>query len=89
MTGKRISAEQVKVMAAFMAEPQEWFDSNAIGRKTEIPGSSVRHFLFAFPRLGLLVRVEVHGGYRYRLSPKAGTQTYFQRLQEAAATMKP
>ena len=89
MTGKRVSAEQVKVMAVFMAEPQQWLDSNAIERKTEIPGSSVRHFLFAFLRLGLLERVEVHGGYRYRLSPKAGTQPYFQRLQEAAAAMKP
>ena len=89
MTGKRISAQQVKVMAVFMAEPQEWLDSNAIGRKTEIPGSSVRHFLFAFLRLGLLDRVEVHGGYRYRLSPKAGTQPYFRRLQEAAAAMNP
>ncbi len=88
MTGKRISAEQVKVMAVFMAEPQGWFDSNAIERRTEIPGSSVRHFLFAFLRLGLLERVEVHGGYRCRLSPKAGTQPYFQRLQEAAAAMK-
>jgi len=89
MTGKRVSLEQVKVMAAFLAEPQGWFDSNAIGRKTEISGSSVRHFLFAFLRLGLLERVEVHGGYRYRLSPKAGTQPYFQRLQAAAAAMKP
>jgi DNA-binding IclR family transcriptional regulator len=89
MTGKRVSAEQVAVMAVFMAEPQGWFDSNAIERKTEIPGSSVRHFLFAFLRLGLLERVEVHGGYRYRLSPKAGTQPYFERLQEAAAAMKP
>jgi predicted transcriptional regulator len=88
MTGKRVSAQQVKVMAVFMVEPQQWFDSNAIERKTEIPGSSVRHFLFAFLRLGLLERVEVHGGYRYQLSPKAGTQPYFQRLQEAAAAMK-
>ena len=89
MTGKRISAEQVKVIAVFMVEPQEWLDSNAIGRKTEIPGSSIRHFLFTFLRLGLLDRVEVHGGYRYRLSPKAGTQPYFRRLQEAAGAMKP
>ena len=89
MTGKRVSAEQVRVMAVFTAEPQEWLDSNTIERRTEIPGSSVRHFLFAFLRLGLLERVEVHGGYRYRLSPKAGTQPYFQRLQEAAAAMKP
>ena len=89
MTGTRISAEQVKVMAVFMAEPQEWLDSNAVERRTGIPGSSVRHFLFAFLRLGLLDRVEVHGGYRYRVSPKAGTQPYFRRLREAAAAMKP
>jgi len=88
MTGKRTSAEQVKVMAVFMTEPQGWFDSNAIERKTEIPGSSVRHFLFVLSRLGLLERVEMHGGYRYRLSPTAGTQPYFVRLQEAAATLK-
>ena len=89
MAGKQVSAEQLKVMAIFMAEPSEWFDGNAIERKTELPGSSIRHFLFAFLRLGLLERVELHGGYRYRLSPMAETQPYFQRLQEAAATMKP
>jgi Fic family protein len=89
MTGKRISAEQVRAMAVFMAEPQGWFDSNAIERKTEIPGSTVRHFLFTFLKLGLLDRVEMHGGYRYQLSPKAGTQPYFQRLQDAAAAMRP
>jgi DNA-binding IclR family transcriptional regulator len=89
MTGKRVSAEQLKVMAVFMAEPQEWLDSSQVERKTEVPGSTVRHFLFAFLRLGLLERLEVHGGYRYRLSPTAETQPYFQRLQEAAAAMKP
>jgi len=89
MTGKRISAEQVRVMAVFMAEPQGWFDSNAVERRTEIPGSTVRHFLFTFLRLGVLDRLEVHGGYRYRLSPNAGTQPYFKRLQAAAAAMKP
>jgi DNA-binding IclR family transcriptional regulator len=88
MTGKRISAEQVKVMAVFMGEPQEWFDSSAVGRRTGVPGSTVRHFLFTLLRLGLLERLEVHGGYRYPLSPKAGTQPYFLRLQEAAAAMK-
>jgi Fic family protein len=89
MTGKRISAEQVRVMAVFTADPGGWFDSNQVERSTEVPGSTVRHFLFTFLRLGLLERVEVHGGYRYRLSPEAGAQPYFQRLQEAAAAMKP
>jgi Fic family protein len=62
MTGKRISAEQVRAMAVFMAEPQEWFDSKAIERRTEIPGSTVRHFLFTFLKLGFLDRVEMHSG---------------------------
>jgi DNA-binding IclR family transcriptional regulator len=88
MTGKRISAEQVKVMAVFTADPDAWFDSNAIERKTEIPGSTVRHLLFTFLRLGLLERLEMHGGYRYRLSTNAEAQPYFRRLQEAAAAMK-
>ena len=43
MTGKKVSAEQVKVMAMFVDNPQEWFDVNAVVRKTEIPGSSIRH----------------------------------------------
>jgi hypothetical protein len=38
--------------------------------------------------MGLLDRLEVHGGYRYRLSPSAQTQPYFQRLQEAAAVIQ-
>jgi hypothetical protein len=87
MTGKKVSAEQVKVMAVFLAEPKQWFDSNTIERKTEVPASSIRHFLFTFFRLGLLERVEVHRGYRYRLSPTADQQPYLQRLREAAAVI--
>ena len=89
MTGKRISAQQVKVMAVFTGEPQEWSDSSAIERRTGVPGSTVRHFLFSFLRLGLLDRLEMHDGYRYRLSPKAEAQPHFRRLQDAAAAMKP
>lgn len=74
MTDKRVSAEQVKVMLVFLAEPQGWFESNEVERRTGVPGSTVRHFLFSFRRLGLLERVGVHGGYRCRLSPNAGTQ---------------
>jgi DNA-binding IclR family transcriptional regulator len=88
MTGKRASAEQVRVMAAFMAEPRQWLDSVTLERKTELPGSTIRHFLFTFFKMGLLERLEVHGGYRYRLSPSAQTQPYFQRLQEAAAVIQ-
>ena len=89
MTGKRISVEQVKVMTVFTASPDAWFDSNQAERSAEVPGSTVRHFLLTFLRLGLLERLEVHGGYRYRLSPKAEAQPYFQRLQDAAAAIKP
>jgi DNA-binding IclR family transcriptional regulator len=89
MTGKRISEQQVKVMAVFTADPEGWLDSSAIERKTGLPGSTIRHFLFTFFRLGLLERVETHGGYRYRLSPEAKKQPYWERLQEAAAVMKP
>ena len=89
MTGKRISAEQIKVMAVFMTDPDAWFDSNQVERSTDVPGSTVRHFLFTFLRLDLLERLEMHGGYRYRLSTKAEAQPYFRRLQDAAAAIKP
>jgi DNA-binding IclR family transcriptional regulator len=79
MTGKRISAEQVRMMAVFTADPDAWFDSSQ--HSAEVPGSTVRHFLFTFQQLGLLERVEVHGGYRYRLSTNAEAQPYFRRLQ--------
>jgi Fic family protein len=88
MTGKRISAEQIRVMAVFTADPQGWFDGNQVERSTEVPGSTVRHFLFTFLQLGLLERVETHGGYLYRLSPTAEMQPYFRRLQESAEAMK-
>ncbi len=76
-------------MAVFMADPRAWFDSNQVERSAEVPGSTVRHFLFTFQQLGLLERIEKHGGYLYRLSPKAETQPYFRRLQDAAAAIKP
>jgi DNA-binding IclR family transcriptional regulator len=88
MTGRRISEQQVKVMAVFTAVPDGWFDSSEIERKTGLPGSTIRHFLFTLFRLGLLNRVETHGGYRYRLSAEAKKQPYYERLQDAAAAMK-
>jgi DNA-binding IclR family transcriptional regulator len=88
MTGKKVSAEQVAVMSEFLYERTHWFDSRTIQQKTGIPGSTVRHLLFAFFKLGLLERADLFDGYRYRLSPSAQTQPYFQRVQEAAAVMR-
>jgi DNA-binding IclR family transcriptional regulator len=88
MTGKRVSAQQITVMTAFTAEPETWFDGAAIEHKTGLPGSTVRHFLLNFFKLGMLERAEVFGGYRYRLSPTAQAQPYFLRVKEAAAVMQ-
>jgi DNA-binding IclR family transcriptional regulator len=88
MTGKRISAEQVLVMNIFIAVPLHWFDSNAIAKTASIPGSTVRHLLLTFFKLGLLERTETFGGYRYRLSPTAATQPYFRRVQEATVVIQ-
>jgi hypothetical protein len=44
--------------------------------------------LHAFHKLGLVERIEVYPGYRYRLSPEAEAQPYFQRLCEASAVMR-
>jgi DNA-binding IclR family transcriptional regulator len=88
MTGKRVSAEQLKVMTVFVAEPKGWFNASTIERKTDLPASSIRHFLYAFSKLKLLERAEVHGGYRYRLSPTAEAQPYFDKLREAAVAIE-
>jgi DNA-binding IclR family transcriptional regulator len=88
MTGKKISTEQVKAIGVFIAAPKQWCDCNAVAHTTELPGSTVRHLLLNFWKLGLLERSEVFGGYRYRLSPTAQAQPYFARLLEAAAVMK-
>lgn len=87
MTGKKVSAAQVRVMAIFIDEPGAWFDATAIEHKAEVPGSTVRHLLLNFVKLGLLERADVFGGYRYRLSPTARAQPYFKRVQEAAEVM--
>jgi DNA-binding IclR family transcriptional regulator len=76
-------------MNVFIAESNQWFDSNTIVQKTGVPASTVRHLLLNFFKLGLLERADVFGGYRYRLSPTARAQPYFKRVQEAAAVMKP
>ncbi len=88
MTGKQISAEQVKLMGVFTAAPKQWFDSNTVSTATSLPGSTVRHLLLMFHKFGLLERAEVFGGYRYRLSPKAESQDYYCRVQEAATVMQ-
>jgi hypothetical protein len=89
VTGKQISPEQVRVTAVFVDEPEQWFDCNAVAHTTELPGSTIRHLLFTFFKMHLLERLEVHGGYRYRLSRTAQAQPYFRRVQEAAAVMQP
>jgi len=81
--------EQVKLMDIFITESEQWVDCNAVALKTAIPGSTVRHLLFNFFKLGILERAEVFGGFRYRLSPTAQAQPYFARVQEAAAVMQP
>ena len=88
MTGKKVSAEQVRVLAVFVSETRQWIDCNAVAHKTELPGSTVRHLLFTFFKMGILDRLEVHGGYRYRLALSAKAQPYFARVQEAAAVMQ-
>ena len=89
MTNKKVSEEQVTVLSEFMSEPKCWFESQAIHQKTTVPGSTVRHLLFNFFKLGILERAEGFGGYRYRLSPTSQAQPYFNRVQEAAAVMQP
>lgn len=88
MTGKKVSAEQVRVLEVFIAAPKRWMDSNAVAKATSIPASTARHLLLTFYKLGLLERAEVFGGYRYRLSSTAQEQPYFHRVQEAAAVIQ-
>ena len=88
MTGKKISTEQLKAINVFIAESNRWFDCNSVAHATELPGSTIRHLLFTFFKMGLLDRLEVFGGYKYRLSPTAQAQPYFARLMEAAAVMQ-
>lgn len=88
MTGKRVSAQQTRVMAVFTAEPKSWFDGSAVEHKAGLPGSTVRHLLLNFFSLGLLERAEVSGGYRYRLSSTAHAHPYFLRIQEATMVMQ-
>ena len=88
MTGKKVSAEQVKVMDIFIVEPRRWFDSTTVAKTTNVPGSTVRHLLLTFFKFGLLERKDVYGGYRYRLSSTAKAQPYFTRVQEAAVVIQ-
>jgi DNA-binding IclR family transcriptional regulator len=88
MTGKQTSKEQVMLMRVFITEPKRWFDSGEIAQRTSLPGSTVRHLLLMFHKFGLLERAEVFGGFRYRISPTAAKQPYFDRIQEAVAVMQ-
>jgi hypothetical protein len=86
--GKKVSKQQILVMAEFIAEPRQWHQSRDIEHKTGVTGSTVRHLLFTLFRFNLLERFEAFGGYRYRLSPTAQVQPYFRRLQEATVVMQ-
>ena len=88
VTGKKVSEQQVLVMAEFTSAPQQWREGRDIEHKTGVPGSTVRHLLLTLSTLGILDRSEMFGGYRYRLSPAAQAQPYFQRVQEATAMMR-
>jgi hypothetical protein len=74
---KKVSAEQVRVLAVLMAEPLQWCDCNAVAHKTDPPGSTIRHLLFTFFKMGILDRLEVYGGYRYRsLQPRMSSRIF-------------
>jgi hypothetical protein len=88
MTGKRVSREQVKVMDVLLADSQQWVDSNTVAFKCAVPSSSVRHFLLTFYKLGLLERVEMHNGYRYRPCLAIDDHPYLLRLRRAATVMR-
>jgi hypothetical protein len=88
MTGKRVPKEQVKVMDVLLADGRKRVDSNTVAFESAVPSSSVRHFLLAFYRLGLLERVEMHNGYRYRLRLAVDDHPYLSRLRRAATVMR-
>lgn len=88
MTGKRVSRQQVAVMNVLLAERRQWLDSNTVAFKSAVPSNSVRQFLLAFYKLGLLERVEMHNGYKYRPCLTIDEHPYVLRLQQAARVMQ-
>jgi DNA-binding IscR family transcriptional regulator len=87
MTGKKVSKQQVQIMAVFAAEPLQWFTVSQIVTKTEVSINSCQPLMFKLTELKLLQRVEGVVGYRYRLSPTAKDQSYWDRVQEARIVM--
>jgi DNA-binding IclR family transcriptional regulator len=87
MEKKEISREQVKVIGTFVSRSGDWLSSSDVVRHSEVVGSTVRHLVLDFHRLGLLERFESFPGYRYRLSLKATEHPYLEKLQQAAEIM--
>jgi hypothetical protein len=89
MTGKRVSAQQILLIAAFVAEPESWFSARTIEHNTGLKWNTIRPHCVQFFKLKLLDRVAIFPECRYRLASNAQEQPYFARMLEAAAAIGP
>lgn len=87
MTRKKVSFQQVLLIAVFIAEPESWFTARDIEHKTGISGNTVRQHCLKFCKIGLLDRVEVFPGNKYRLALEAHSQPYFKQILDAAVAL--
>jgi hypothetical protein len=82
MTGKEVSVEQVKVMRV-LKNSRTWRTSKTIAGDSQVPESTVRHLLLQFFKMRILERMELFGGYRYRMASTLPCGGYYKQIVDA------
>jgi predicted ArsR family transcriptional regulator len=79
-----VSRHEVQV---FLAVGQSWTTSHEVAEKARVASVTARHHLLKLADRGLIERLEVFPGYRYRTvqNGQPRKQAYLQRLEDAAA----
>jgi DNA-binding IclR family transcriptional regulator len=71
----------------YLQQADEWLTPTEIARATAMAGSTARHHVYTLVRLGIVERIDVSPGPRYRLvaAPGEDTGASLHRLEQACA----
>jgi hypothetical protein len=82
-SGDQISSQEVQLYLYFAAHPESWVSNRDAAAATKLNGNTVKLHTRVFCRRGLLDKILVHPGFRYRYKT-GGDEAYETRLREAA-----
>jgi len=82
----QISLQEVSIYRFLSSHPETWFSNSDIAKEVEgVALRTIRAHTKRFFELGIVEKVNVFPGDRFRFSGATKSQDYIQRLEEVAA----